>query len=153
MTGVAPKHRPPLQSGSCAATCICQACVGANRTAARFIYAAIFFITVILAWVVRDYSDGWLKTLHRKSCLLAWAVDLPGQQTPAVPSLLHDTLLGVLVPSIPGDLADNAGNLWFAPISRHRCPFSSAIDMSNLLRTLRNIVDSRLTSSFPSKQI
>jgi hypothetical protein len=57
-------------AGACAASCICQACTGANRAAARFIYAAIFFITVILAWIVRDYSDGWLKTLHREFFVL-----------------------------------------------------------------------------------
>lgn len=54
-------------AGACAASCICQACGGANRAAARFVYAAIFFITVILAWIIRDYSDNWLKTLHRES--------------------------------------------------------------------------------------
>ncbi|GAQ78459.1 Serinc-domain containing serine and sphingolipid biosynthesis protein [Klebsormidium nitens] len=56
-------------AGACAASCICQACAGANRSAARFIYAAIFFITVILAWIIRDYSGDWLKTLHQfKAC-------------------------------------------------------------------------------------
>lgn len=42
-----------------AAACLACCCsLGSNRTAAKYIYAALFAVATLLAWIVRDYSQA-----------------------------------------------------------------------------------------------
>ncbi|KAJ7522045.1 hypothetical protein O6H91_19G080800 [Diphasiastrum complanatum] len=43
---------------------ISHSCAPSNRTVARYIYGIIFFLTNLIAWMVRDYSHKALSELH-----------------------------------------------------------------------------------------
>eukprot|EP00246_Nothoceros_aenigmaticus_P011484 TRINITY_DN3136_c0_g1_i1.p1 TRINITY_DN3136_c0_g1~~TRINITY_DN3136_c0_g1_i1.p1 ORF type:complete len:382 (-),score=20.34 TRINITY_DN3136_c0_g1_i1:393-1538(-) len=49
----------------CGATgCICQTCRGPSGMVARYLYGVIFLLTVVIAWMIRDYSEKALESMH-----------------------------------------------------------------------------------------
>ncbi|CAM6091506.1 unnamed protein product [Calypogeia fissa] len=44
-------------------SCVCRSCIGPGSLVARYIYGAIFLLTTIVAWMVRDYSHHALNGL------------------------------------------------------------------------------------------
>ena len=44
-----------------------RSCIGPNRMLVRFPYAFLFLLTLLIAWIVRDYGSVALSQLPRKS--------------------------------------------------------------------------------------
>ncbi|XP_002965853.2 probable serine incorporator [Selaginella moellendorffii] len=49
---------------SVAESCLAKSCIGPSRMNARYIYAIIFLLTTVVAWMIRDYSHDALASLH-----------------------------------------------------------------------------------------
>eukprot|EP00958_Prasinococcus_capsulatus_P011347 scaffold1124_cov361-Prasinococcus_capsulatus_cf.AAC.28 len=80
--------------GACATLCACEACkscLSLGKRSARMFYCLLFFLTMLIAWIMRDYSSKLMSEIP-------W-------YAPRTPRRLYAPL-GLLTPSVTGYRVD-----------------------------------------------
>lgn len=86
---------PLTCAATCCAYCTCEACKtalnGIGRSSARIAYVGLFALSLILAWMVRDYAEPVMHYVSCKQAVLSShgdSVELP-VATAGAPRKLH----------------------------------------------------------------
>ncbi|KAJ7538267.1 hypothetical protein O6H91_11G040600 [Diphasiastrum complanatum] len=61
---------------SCCASCACEACKGVargiSRRSARIAYCGLFTLSLLLAWLLRDFAGPLLEKIHYHMACMPW---------------------------------------------------------------------------------